>query len=181
MFASSIISISESIKRFLAADFLQFSHAFLGVENRDFIFCLMKNFCILVFYVFTPREWYKTHVKRYQILSSVFYFKIETLIVEFEAVLGSVENQLKSSDDFFRNTVSPFNGSIQLNTEVPQPKNIRLIHIRVKRNVQLVPKNVDAAYVIQMADGFIRSSGQNNISGQYVYTTIKDQYKQVLL
>lgn len=94
-------------------------------------------------------------------------------------MLGRVEDQVESSKEFFRNTVSSFNGTVQLNAEVPQPKNIPLIHIRVKRNVQLIPKSVNAAYVIQMADGFIRSSGQNNVSGQYIYTTIKDQYNQV--
>ena len=105
--------------------------------------------------------------------------QIETTIVEFESVVGAVDQQLTASSQFFTNTVSKFDGTVTLSASLLQPSAVPLINIRVRREVQLLPSRVNASYVITSAQAFIGASKTNNVTGRAVYMKIIDQYEKV--
>lgn len=100
-------------------------------------------------------------------------------IVEFESVLTQTERQLTSSKQYFETTVANFNGTVTLSASIPQPIPVPQINIRVKRQTVMVPNTVDAAMVTHMAQGYIETTKSNNVSGQAVFTTIKNQFNEV--
>ncbi|XP_057289958.1 laminin subunit gamma-1-like [Hydractinia symbiolongicarpus] len=106
--------------------------------------------------------------------------QIEMHIVEFESVLTQTERQLTSSKQYFETTVANFNGTVTLSASIPQPVPVPQINIRVKRQTLIVPNTVDAAMVTHMAQGYIETTKSNNVSGQAVFTTIKNQFNEIV-
>ena len=46
--------------------------------------------------------------------------------------------------------------------------------------MHLVPKSVDAELVTNLAQGFIHTTNQNNMTGQAIYTKIRNQFNEVV-
>ena len=100
-------------------------------------------------------------------------------IVEFQTILNRTTFQLQTSKKHFETTIRNFNGTVLLTANIPTPSSIPAIKIRVKRHMHLVPKSVDAELVTNLAQGFIHTTNQNNMTGQAIYTKIRNQFNEV--